>query len=546
MGRAFATSYLAGEPAAQAFFAPGFRDPAARVARTRLAAERTIAPSLVRVLAEQQARLPPSAARQANLEALAAGRTAVVATGQQVGLFLGPLYSFYKAASAVAVARSLEAESGIRCVPLFWLQTEDHDFAEIRTSTVADVKGDPVHLTLEDEASGQGRVSVAHRRLPPQVSLLLDTLAEALPPGPAADEVLALLRGCYRAGAGMAAAFASTMAALFTEEGLLVFDPRESGVAAAAAPIYRNCIENGASIEAGLKQRETELVSAGFARQVPIRDHGALVFFHREGPTGPRFRIQRRAATHSGDSVWELAGSPESIEQDELLAIAASEPLRFSTSALLRPIVQDSLFPTAAYVGGPGEINYFAQLGPLYQHFGLAPPLLVPRARFRCVDARSRRWLEELGLGAEDVSAAPAELSARVSARDQAGGVASKELHDLLTAQILPALDKIIATVESAGAGMHRRVVRTRASVVHVIERLIASYQRALLERDQVTLRRLRGLQQALLPSGIPQERFFGWPFLAGRLGVQGFKREVMESLRATGPFTTEVRELRP
>ncbi|MEO8211885.1 MAG: bacillithiol biosynthesis BshC, partial [Myxococcales bacterium] len=123
VSRPFASAYLAGEAGARAFFAHDFRDPAARVARTRAAASRWVDPRLLAVLRAQQNHLPPSAARSANVEMLARGGTAVVATGQQVGLFLGPLYSLYKAASAVAVARALSAEAGVPCVPLFWLQT---------------------------------------------------------------------------------------------------------------------------------------------------------------------------------------------------------------------------------------------------------------------------------------------------------------------------------------------------------------------------------------------------------------------------------------
>ena len=163
VGHAFSDSYLAGEPAAHAFFAPGFRDPVERQRVARLAAGRKVPAVLLDVLREQQSALPASAAREANLDALAKGGAAVVATGQQVGLFLGPLYTFYKAASAVAVARAIEAESGIRCVPLFWLQTEDHDFAEIRTCAVAGSDGQPVQLQLAE--AGEARVSVAHRCL---------------------------------------------------------------------------------------------------------------------------------------------------------------------------------------------------------------------------------------------------------------------------------------------------------------------------------------------------------------------------------------------
>src|SRR5437868_1897006 len=142
-------------------------------ARGRAAAGRRPSPALLEVRAEQQARLPPSAARDASLRALAGGGTAVVATGQQVGLFLGPLYGFYKAASAVAVARALAAESGVRCVPLFWLQTEDHDFAEIAAATVADRDGKPRRLAPADD---EARISIAHRVLGPEIAGLLDEL----------------------------------------------------------------------------------------------------------------------------------------------------------------------------------------------------------------------------------------------------------------------------------------------------------------------------------------------------------------------------------
>jgi bacillithiol biosynthesis cysteine-adding enzyme BshC len=497
----------------------------------------------MQVLSEQQAVLPPSAARQTNLDALAAGKTAVVATGQQIGLFLGPLYAFYKAASAIAVARAMEAESGVRCVPLFWLQTEDHDFAEIRSCTVAGRDGETTRLVLPEV--GDARASVAYRTLPPQVNQLLDSLAEALEPGPAAEETLALLRAHYQPDHSMAAAFASVIAAVFADEGLLVFNPRDARVAELVAPIYKSCIEDCETIERLLHDRRDALTAAGFKEQVAVRERGALVFFHRESATGPRFRIQRKVAS-TGDVSWALAGSPETLSHEDLLRTLAAEPLRFSSSALLRPIIQDVLLPTVAYVGGPGEINYFAQLPPLYAHFGLASPLLVPRGRFRCVDARTRRWLGQLGLKAADLSLPGDELRARLAVAPPEGADDPKALRLLVEQQIAPAVEKIAASVDAAGAPLKRPALRTRASVARGLHRLIDRYARTLVERDETTLRRLRRLELALGPEGVPQERFYGWPSLAGRHGVEQFKRLVMEKLQSTGPFTTEVREIAP
>jgi bacillithiol biosynthesis cysteine-adding enzyme BshC len=543
VGRAFSDSYLAGEPAAHAFFAPGFRDPAERQRVARLAAGRKLPAVLLDVLREQQAVLPASAARQANLDALGRCGSAVVATGQQVGLFLGPLYTFYKAASAVAVARAIEAECGIRCVPLFWLQTEDHDFAEIRTCAVAGPDGQPVQLALAEGNQAQARVSVAHRCLGPEIGAVLDRLAALLDGQPGAEEVLALLRAEYRPGRSLAAAFAGVLATLFADEGLLFLDPRDARIASLAAPIYRSCIEDAGLIERHLQDRQAALSAAGFATQVPVRSC-ALVFFHQGSAAGPRFRLQKNEREGAGD--WILAGTTETVAHAELLDLLAREPLRFSTSALLRPIVQDALLPTAAYVGGPGEIDYFAELGPLYSHFAVLPPLLVPRARFRCVDARTRRWLEQSGLRASDLAHPAHEVRARLQATRPTGSPDPQELRDRVAGQILPAVEGIISAISATGEHLRRPVQRTRNSVAHALEQLIGRYARGLLERDEAMQRRIQQLELVLNPGGVAQERFYGWPWLAGRLGVAVCKRLVLDRLEQAGAFATDILELLP
>ena len=515
-----------------------------RIARARLAAERIPSPSLIAILRDQQAALPASQAREANLRALAEGRTAVVATGQQVGLFLGPLYAFYKAASAIAVARTIEAESGVRCVPLFWLQTEDHDFAEIRSCMVADRDGEPLRLTLSD-GGGEERASVAYRILPVQVTELVDALAEALGPGPAAHETLALVREHYQPGRPMAEAFAGLIAAIFADEGLLVFNPRDARVAELAAPLYRTCLDDSVAIERLLLDRRAALLAAGFKEQVAVREHGALIFFHRDGPTGPRFRLLRKDEGKGG-VIWALGGGVETLHQAEVSRLLATEPLRFSTSALLRPVIQDALLPTVAYVGGPGEINYFAQMEPLYAHFGLTPPLLVPRARFRCVDARTRRCLKQLGLKAADLALPRDTLRARLAAPVPDGAKSPAELRVLVANQIGPALETIAASVTAAGDQLARPIQRTRGSVAHALNRLIERYERSLIERDETGLRRIQRLERALQPDGVPQERYYGWPSLAGRVGAMELKRLVLGKLGTTDAFATEVWDLEP
>jgi bacillithiol biosynthesis cysteine-adding enzyme BshC len=551
--RPFSSSYFAGEEIARRFIPLDFRSGADRAARTRAAAERRVSPPLVAVLRDQQAALPASRARAHNLEALASGQTAVVATGQQVGLFLGPLYGFYKAASAVAVARALEAESGVRCVPLFWLQTEDHDFAEIASATVAGVGGEPVALSLPLGSAAETRVSVAHRHLPPEVGALVDTLAELLGAGPAAKETLALLRAHYTAGRPIAQAFAGVLAELFADEGLLIFNPREARVAELAAPIYREALDASTTIGQRLDERCAALAEAGFDQQIPMRPGCALLFGHLGAATGPRYRLERQIGTPgtsgSSDSSgsWRLAGSDGLFSRAEITEALAHDPLRFSTSALLRPIVQDTLLPTTAYVGGPAEVSYFAQMGPLYEHFRLAMPLIVPRGRFRCLDPHTRRRLAELGLAADDVARPQAELVARLPHTASGAFPSAPQLTARVAAEIAPAVEQIAAAataLDPKDRNLARAAKRTQAQVARALMRLTGRYARKLAEREGVALVRLARVQNALAPGGVPQERAYAWPSLAGRLGPAALRTLVLGRLAAVGPFTTALQEL--
>jgi bacillithiol biosynthesis cysteine-adding enzyme BshC len=502
------------------------------------------------VLREQQAALPASRARAENVEALAAGGTAVVVTGQQVGLFLGPLYGLYKAASAIAVARALAAESGVRCAPLFWLQTEDHDFTEIASAKVAGPGGEPIALSLPAETAAEARVSIAHRRLPPEVGALLEQLAEPLGPGPAAQETLALLRIHYTSGRPIARAFAGVLAELFAAEGLLIFDPREERVAALAAPVYREALDACTTLGRRLEARGAALAAAGFDQQIPVRPGCALVFGHLGAATGPRYRLERQLGSPSDAAGgWRLAGAEATFSDGEIAEALARDPLRFSTSALLRPIVQDTLLPTAAYVGGPAELSYFAQTGPLYEHFGLAMPLVVPRARFRCLDPYTRRRLTELGLGADDIVLPQAELIARLPNSASHEHPSAAALTARVAAEIAPAVDRIAAAaaaLDPKDRNLARAAERTRAHVARALARLTGRYARKLAERDGVALGRLTRLQNALAPGGVPQERAYAWPSLAGRIGASALTTLVLERLAAVGPFITALQDLEP
>jgi bacillithiol biosynthesis cysteine-adding enzyme BshC len=552
-------------------------------------ARRPVAPEVHRVLVEQNSRLAPSRARDTHLAALAAGAAAVV-TGQQVGLFLGPLYTLYKAASAIVIARTLAAETGMPVVPIFWLQTEDHDLAEIATCEVA--SGDRCE-TVAVAVDAANRVSIAHLTLPDSIEGALATLADLLGTGPEAIAHVERVRRHYSAGARWSDAFAGLLAELFSDEGLVVIDPRDPSLAAVVAPVHVRAITDAAEISGSLLATSDELTRAGRVVPIHVRPGSPLSFFHPDGPTGPRVRLEPAGAPSSSPPSKDLPSSDAFVEvggerRFDLATLLAADPRCFSTSAALRPIVQDTLLPTAAYVGGPAEVAYFAQLPSLYRAFDRPMPLIIERSHFRIVDERSRRRLARLGVTAAQLEGcSEADLLAR--ARPAVGTVASVHCDDLvgepantgdasarrddlvgepaagtsdasvgrdgvtgghpdgsvddaasqLLTSFLAAHDAVAARTTSPA--ITRALAKTRVSVERSLQKFAAKVERIAAYDDAELVDAVRRVRAWLAPDGDLQERRLGLPCFAARLGDRAVVERV---LAAALPFDPSIQEL--
>jgi bacillithiol biosynthesis cysteine-adding enzyme BshC len=455
-------------------------------------------PEIADAIAAQNARLPSSPRRDEALIRLRHGAGAVV-TGQQVGLFLGPLFTLYKAASAVRVARELDA------VPVFWLQTEDHDLPEIAG---CDLPGARVAV----EASAEDRISIAHRALPDDIGERVAELAAIVAGHVHGEAHVARLARHYRPGVRWGEAFAGLLAELFADEGLVFVDPRDPALAGAARPVHELALRRAGPIAEALVAR---------GGPVHVREGAPLSFFHPSGAQGPRYRL-----APAGEGRFSEVGGAGEHALAELLAVLEAEPLRFSTSALLRPILQDRLLPTVAYVGGPAEVAYFAQLPPLYQAFEMAMPRVVERAHFRLVDDKTRRLLDRLGLSVADAARPEEELLARCRSVPAPA--------EELARRVLEAFD-------GAGLPPSRELERARRGVANSVGKLAARLRRAELRSDADLVAAVRRLQAFLQPGGIPQERCYGLPYFAARHGDRALVERVIAAVEPFDPTTRDL-----
>lgn len=529
MADRFAHAFLRGDPRTAEFLPLRFDAAADRAKAVARAAERSVSKDLQESLRSQNERLTPSPVRDAHLAALGRPGTVCVVTGQQVGLFLGPLYTVYKAAAAIVTAKALEAEIGRPAVPIFWLQTEDHDFEEIATAHVPQQGRNDEPLALTASGESDSRVSMAHRTLNSDLTDVTRRLGEALGNLPFADEAMAQIGAHYLPGRGWVQAFAGWLDELFAPYGLVLFDPRRTDTAALCRPVHHRALRDARSIADGLVRRADALVKTGFAAPVHVRPGAPLSFFHPDGPEGPRYRIA------PADGEWRLIGDDRSVSESTLETALDDDPACLSTSALLRPALQDALLPTAAYVAGPGEIDYFAQLAPVFAAFGLPLPLVVPRARFAVLEPKTRRALDELGLDLEAVARPEAELVDRVAARP-AHLIDPDQLQERMLASLREQIDALSPRLEGLQPGLQKAAARTVESVERSCGKFVEKYRTALNQSDTQRVEAVRKLKGTLFPMNAPQERVHSLPYYAARYGARRFVDHIVDRCRPFNP----------
>jgi bacillithiol biosynthesis cysteine-adding enzyme BshC len=432
-----------------------------------------------------------------------------VTTGQQTGLFTGPLYTVYKALTAISLAGALQRLLDRPVLALFWSAADDHDWDEVSHVTVLDGEGYPHRIGL----GGRGTEPphpMSHRRLDDSALRALDELRELLPPTSHRDELLPRLRAAYSPGRSMAAAFEDALATVLAGQEIALVSSADPLVKQHALPVVAAALEQAGRDEEQVSRQTERLVRAGYHAQVAVAAGASNVFFADEQG---RDRLVREGTR------WALRRTRRVLSSAELKSRLEAEPAAFSPNVLLRPVVESALFPTLAYVGGPAECSYFGQIGCLFQAHGIMPPVVFPRPRITLVEEPVTRALDRFGLDLARLqqpteqlldAAVHRELPAEVHAELERLRRAIGERYQALAAAAEPAAPG----VGSPLAGARRQALAQAAAM----EKKIVQHAR----REQSTrLEQLRRAAALVQPGGAPQERTLNvFPFL-GRYGPE-------------------------
>ncbi len=459
--------------------ADAFRKAAAEV---RLPAERRAA--LVAALREQNGDSPL-------LESLARPATVAVVTGQQTGLFTGPCYTVYKALTAVNLARRLTSE-GIEAVPVFWLASEDHDFAEVGHAWVFDARNHPVRLEMH--ASGAGRRPVGGI---PIENAPVFALRESIAGLPFGDDVAAMAERAYAPGETLASAFEKLLRDLLGRDSMLFLDPMRPAFRRLASPVLREAVLRMPELTARVMERGKALEQAGYHAQVLVEPQTSLVFL-LDG--GERLTLRRQDAEYTANgrryATAELAGRAEDL----------------SPNALLRPVAQDFMLPTVAYVGGPSEIAYLAQSSVLYGDLLGRQPIAIPRQGATLLDARAKKLRDRYGLNLQTI------LKGQLRAHIAACLVPPEAQNAVRRTQerIEEALRNLAGDLERFDPTLGEAFARSRRKINYQLQKTGRKVAREALRRDERAQAEADYVEGLVFPEKHLQERLYSiLPFVA-------------------------------
>jgi len=444
-----------------------------------------------------------------NIELLREADTVAVVSGQQAGLFTGPLFTIYKAVSAVKLAGCLR-QRNTKAVPVFWIAAEDHDFIEVSKAEIigrdCQLKQVDVSTDLHREGQPVGRVV-----LDDSINALIDQLFELLPNSEFADDMKALVKNAWQPGRGYVDSFATMMTSLLGRYGLILLDPLDPAMKKIAAPLYSAAARQAPEIATAIEQRSRELESAGYHAQVLATANSFPLFLHDEDGA-------RRALVRAENGKYQAKDSQQQYSVEDLAALALSEPQRFSPNVTLRAVVQDYLLPTISYYGGAAEIAYFAQTAEVYRVLERPATPILLRSGLTMVERHTGRVLERYGLTLADFFEGLEPVTKRV-VEEYLGANTARSFDDL-DHNVNQELDRLKRELHAIDPTLGDALETGRKKIQYQLEGLRTRFVRAQMTRDDAAHRQLQRAADQLYPNKDLQERHINITSLLSRHGT--------------------------
>jgi bacillithiol biosynthesis cysteine-adding enzyme BshC len=443
-----------------------------------------------------------------NIERLRDADSVAVVSGQQAGLFTGPLYTIYKALSAVKLAGCL-SQRDTKAVPVFWIATEDHDFPEVAR---AEFINRECQLGSVDVATSLHRegMPVGQVVLDGSIEKVIDELIEQLPKSEFISDLKTILKDTWRPGLRYGDAFARMMTALLGKHGLIFLDPRDARLKSLAAPLYAEAARRAPEIAAAVETRSRDLEAAGYHAQVVATANSFPLFLHDEDGA-------RHALTRSENRTYRTKANGEEYTAETLAEWATREPQRFSPNVTLRAVVQDYLLPTITYFGGSAEIAYFAQTSEVYRVLERPVTPILPRSSLTMIERHTGRVLERYDLTLVDLFTGLESVLARV-VEEHLGAETAKSLTQS-EAAVNAELDKLKEQLRAVDPTLADALETGRRKITYQLEGLRNRFHRAQMARDEAAHRQLKRALDQLFPEKNLQERHINITSLLARHG---------------------------
>ncbi|WP_010530442.1 bacillithiol biosynthesis cysteine-adding enzyme BshC [Lentibacillus jeotgali] len=327
-----------------------------------------------------------------NIERLKKNNSVVVIGGQQAGLMTGPMYTINKIISIIQFAKQQESELQIPVVPVFWIAGEDHDFAEINHIYL------PQHNTMKKYQLQQ---QIQEKRPVSDIAIdqpiarqWLDQLFAQLNETAYTKNLYQTIQDCLQESDTYVDFFARVIYQLFDDEGVVLADSGDSVMREMERDHFITLIENQKDISSGVHRSLQQLNQKGYAVSLETEPDDAHLFYH-EGD-------DRILLTRDEEGNW--AGKQEEVllTTEELMETANNNPSKLSNNVVTRPVMQECLFPTLAFIGGPGEVGYWSALKPAFHAAGMEMPPVLPRLSFTFIDRRVEKSLRQYAIDEEN------------------------------------------------------------------------------------------------------------------------------------------------